>query len=249
MCLCHPILITYEYTSFPPLRRPMRAHEISGCLLGQPSQMSIYVGGTVAISLFSKLSVYAGGVAGNVGLCGVNFAFFQNSQSMRGVSVEFLDLCGVSLVLFSLIVIISKGASHEFSVSVRPSVGPCAAPSLFLFNVLLMCLCHPILITYEYTPLPPLWQPMWRRGFSRCPRRQPSKMSVYVGGAAAISLFSKLSVYAGGVAGNVDRYVASIFFFSKISVYAGGVGRNSRPMWCQSRSIFSNRHHRQGGVA
>ena len=110
----------------------MRAHEISRCLLGQPSQMSIYAGGTVAISLFSKLSVYAGGVAGNVGLCGVNFAFFQNSQSMRGVSVEFLDLCGVSLVLFSLIVIISKGASHEFSVCVRPSVRPSVVPCVRL---------------------------------------------------------------------------------------------------------------------
>ena len=56
--------------------------------------MSVYVGGAVAISLFSKLSVYAGGVAGNVDLCGVNFVFFKN-----------LDLCGGCRSNFSTYVV------------------------------------------------------------------------------------------------------------------------------------------------
>ena len=103
-----------------------------------------------------KFSMSAGSTIANVDLCGGDrcnftffktlglcggcrrkcrsmwrqFCFFPKSRPMRGVSVEFLDLCGVSLALFSPIVIIGKGASHEFSVFVRPSVCWSVRPSV-----------------------------------------------------------------------------------------------------------------------
>ena len=81
------ILITYEYTSFPPLRRLPTRHAIPRCLLGQQSHLSMYVGTTVAISHFSQSSTYAGGVAVNVDVCGANTCDFSQTSTYAGGGV------------------------------------------------------------------------------------------------------------------------------------------------------------------
>ena len=106
----------------------MRAHDISRCLLGQPSQISIYAGVTVAILLFSNLSTWAGGVAGNLDVCGVDSAFFCNPRHRQGVSL------GVSMEISMSVASIPlfcnpqhrQGVSPEISMSVV-SISPLVA--------------------------------------------------------------------------------------------------------------------------